>query len=78
MGLTIETCSSTSAHWLRSLRYDDLPAKVIEDAKLRILDTLGVTLAACFTPVGDVRSDLFVQHLERALIEAVGRYRGDV
>lgn len=48
------TCSSVSAHWMKALRFEDLPAKVVSDAKLRLLDTLGVTLAASAMPVGDV------------------------
>ena len=49
-----ETCSSSSSRWVQRLRFQDLPQKVVADAKLRLLDTLGVTLAASFTPAGDV------------------------
>ena len=45
-----ETCSSSSSRWVQRLRFQDLPQKVVADAKLRLLDTLGVTLAASFTP----------------------------
>lgn len=54
MSKPAQTCSATASHWLRALRFEDLPARVVQDAKLRILDTVGVTLAACFTAVGDV------------------------
>ncbi len=54
MSAPAETCSAVASTWMQKLRFEDLPPKVVEDAKLRILDTIGVTLAACFTPVGDV------------------------
>lgn len=49
-----DTCSTIAARWMQALRFEDIPAKVVADAKLRLLDTLGVTLAASAMPVGDV------------------------
>ena len=34
------------AEWTGSLAYDDLPAEVVEAAKLHLLDTIGCGLAA--------------------------------
>jgi 2-methylcitrate dehydratase PrpD len=46
------TLSTQLADWLAELRYDDLPTEVTEDAALRVLDTLGVALAAVDLPLG--------------------------
>ena len=35
-----------------TLRYEDLPPEAIEQAKLAILDTIGVTIAGVATPTG--------------------------
>lgn len=40
------TIAQELADWSHNLRYEDVPTHVIEDAKTRIIDTLGVSLAA--------------------------------
>ncbi len=40
------------ASWAVGLEFDDLPASVVADCKLRLLDTLGVALAAIPLPIG--------------------------
>ncbi len=40
------------AAWSAGLRFEDLPASVIADCRLRLLDTLGVALAAVPLPIG--------------------------
>lgn len=44
--MTEASYSEHLAHWIGELRHDDLPEAVREDAKLRVLDILGTTLAA--------------------------------
>ena len=38
--------AETIATWTTNLRYEDIPAEVLEHAKLHLLDTLGCGLAA--------------------------------
>lgn len=40
------------ARWSASLRFEDLPAAVVADCRLRLLDTLGVAIAAVDLPIG--------------------------
>jgi 2-methylcitrate dehydratase PrpD len=40
------------AQWSAQLRFDDLPASVIADCRFRLLDTLGVAIAAVPLPIG--------------------------
>lgn len=40
------------AHWAAQLHFDDLPAAVVDDCRYRLLDTLGVALAAARLPIG--------------------------
>lgn len=40
------TIAQELAEWSHDLRYEDVPESVIEDAKTRIIDTIGVSLAA--------------------------------
>ena len=44
--------SETLAQWFTDLRYDELPDDVIAATKLRVLDVIGLILAACPTPLG--------------------------
>lgn len=44
--------SSQLARWAAALRYEDLPADVIESTKLRVLDVIGLCLAGAETPFG--------------------------
>lgn len=44
--------TARAAAWFDDLEYDDLPAAVAADARLRLLDTIGVALAAVETPIG--------------------------
>jgi 2-methylcitrate dehydratase PrpD len=43
-----------AASWLAGLAYDDIPAAVVADAKLRFLDIIGVSLAASAAPAGAI------------------------
>ena len=52
-----ETLSGALARWACGLSFADIPREVIEDAKLRLLDTLGVTVAASVTDAGRVVRD---------------------
>ncbi len=40
------------ARWSAGLRFEDLPAPVVADCRLRLLDTLGVSIAAATLPIG--------------------------
>lgn len=44
--------SRQAASWLLGLDYDDLPSDIVADAKLRILDIIGLALAATASPIG--------------------------
>lgn len=48
------TCATTAAHWLARLDLADVPDDVIAHAKLRMLDMLGVALAASALDYGRV------------------------
>ena len=49
-----KSAASVAASWLAGLAYDDIPATVVADAKLRFLDIIGVSLAASAAPVGEI------------------------
>ncbi len=44
--------SQILARWVRGLRYEDLPADVVEATKLRVLDVIGLAIAGGSTPFG--------------------------
>ena len=44
--------SEQCAEWFTALRYDELPEDVVEATKLRLLDVIGLVLAACPTALG--------------------------
>ena len=46
------TYSETCGQWFTDLRYDELPEDVIAATRLRLLDVIGLVLAACPTPLG--------------------------
>ncbi len=46
------TLATQVADWVARVRYEDLPADVVEATKLRILDVLGLALAGAETPFG--------------------------
>ena len=46
------TVAEHLAAWVAGLGFADLPVSVVVDAKLRVLDTLGISLAACWQPIG--------------------------
>jgi 2-methylcitrate dehydratase PrpD len=48
------SAASVSASWLAGLAYDQIPAAVVADAKLRFLDIIGVSLAASAAPAGEI------------------------
>ena len=45
--------SEQAAAWIQGLRYEDLPSEVVDSAKLRLLDSLGLMLIAGAGPFGD-------------------------
>lgn len=47
----VETLSQTLSWCVAGLRFDDLSKDVVADARLRILDTLAVMLAATASPI---------------------------
>jgi 2-methylcitrate dehydratase PrpD len=49
-----KSAASVAASWLAGLAYDDIPAAVVADAKLRFLDIIGVSLAASAAPAGAI------------------------
>jgi 2-methylcitrate dehydratase PrpD len=49
--------SGELAQWASGLTIDQIPDAVIDDAKLRILDILGVTIAACPTEAARIARD---------------------
>jgi 2-methylcitrate dehydratase PrpD len=49
-----KSAAAISASWLAGLAYDDIPAAVVADAKLRFLDIIGVSLAASAAPAGAI------------------------
>ena len=44
--------SEQAAQWIASLKFSDLPADVVSSTKLRVLDVIGLALAASVTPLG--------------------------
>src|SRR5262245_64872144 len=55
----VPTAAERIANWTTSLRYEDIPADVLEHAKQHVLDTLGCGLAAHATGVaGEGRSTM--------------------
>jgi len=48
----MSTYSRALAEWTLDLRRDDLPADIVETVKLRLLDTIGIMLAATASPIG--------------------------
>jgi 2-methylcitrate dehydratase PrpD len=49
-----KSAAAVAASWLAGLAYDDIPAAVVADAKLRFLDIIGVSLAASAAPAGAI------------------------
>jgi 2-methylcitrate dehydratase PrpD len=49
----VTTVAEDLAAWVSGLGFADLPASVMADAKLRVLDTIGISLAACWLPIGE-------------------------
>lgn len=49
-----KSAASSAAIWLGGLSYRDIPVAVLADSKLRILDILGVSLAASASAAGEV------------------------
>jgi 2-methylcitrate dehydratase PrpD len=45
--------SETLARWTRALRFEDVPADLIETTKLRVLDVIGLALAGTGTAFGE-------------------------
>jgi 2-methylcitrate dehydratase PrpD len=48
----MSSCSEQLAHWVSALKFEDLPADVVESTKLRILDVIGLALAGLGTAFG--------------------------
>lgn len=50
--IVMRTYSEQIADWLAALRPGDIPSQLVEDAKLRILDTVGLMVAGATTRTG--------------------------
>ncbi len=48
----MSSCSEQLARWACALNFEDLPADVVEDTKLRILDVIGLAIAGLGTAYG--------------------------
>jgi 2-methylcitrate dehydratase PrpD len=63
--------SQQAAHWIKNVQFSDLPEEVIEDTKLRVLDYIGLILAAASMPIGKTFRDGVLE------IESLGNTRGE-
>lgn len=52
-----DSVSGALARWIGALTFETMPRSIVADAKLRILDTLGVTVAASVTDAGRILRD---------------------
>jgi 2-methylcitrate dehydratase PrpD len=52
------TISRTLGDFVAGLRFADLPPEVVENAKVRVLDTVGVCLASVGAPYAEAVFDL--------------------
>jgi 2-methylcitrate dehydratase PrpD len=52
--------SSDLAHWASRIRFEDLPADVVEATKLRVMDVIGLSLAGAETAFGKSTRDAVV------------------
>ncbi|MEP7355553.1 MAG: MmgE/PrpD family protein, partial [Acidobacteriota bacterium] len=59
-GILSAPLSSQLADWSASIRFEDLPADVIESTKLRVLDIMGLCLAGAETQFGKCTRDAAV------------------
>ena len=48
----MSTCSEHLARWVSALKFEDLPADVVDSTKLRILDVIGLAIAGLGTTYG--------------------------
>ncbi len=55
--MTVDSLSAQSAAWVAGLRFEDLPADVVQATKLRVLDSLGLMLIAGTTNFGAALRD---------------------
>jgi 2-methylcitrate dehydratase PrpD len=53
----ITTASGALAEWTLGLQQSDLPSDIVEAVQLRLLDTIGIMLAATDTPIGRAARD---------------------
>ncbi len=65
------TLSEQAARWIKSVQYADFPDEVMADAKLRVLDYIGLILATASMPVGKTFRDGVLE------IEDLGNTRGE-
>ena len=63
--------SEQAASWIKAVQYSDFPAEVIEDSKFRVLDYIGLILAAASMPVGKTFRNGVLE------VEALGNARGE-
>jgi 2-methylcitrate dehydratase PrpD len=59
----VSALAAQLATWIGRLRYEDLPAAVVADCRLRVLDIIGLALAATTLPLG---------HAVRGAVRALG------
>jgi 2-methylcitrate dehydratase PrpD len=62
--------SQQAAHWIKNVQFSDFPEEVIEDTKLRVLDYIGLILAAASMPIGKTFRDGVLE------VEALGNAQG--
>ena len=56
-GRVVDSLSGTLVRWVDGLTLEAIPKHVVADAKLRILDTIGVIVAASVTDAGRIVRD---------------------
>ena len=64
------TLSEQAAKWIKNVQFSDFPAAVIEDSKFRVLDYIGLILAAASMPVGKTFRDGVLE------VEGLGNTQG--
>ena len=64
--------SSELAAWASRLRFEDLPADVVEATKLRVLDVIGLSLAGAETPFGKATREAIVGMSPAGLCRILG------
>lgn len=69
------TISRTLGDFVAGLRFEDLPPEVVQNAKVRVLDTVGVCLASVGMPYAEAIFDLCAEQAGAATAAAFGKSR---